>query len=509
MVTGRCSGSSGSGCSASASAHSAAADRMVEEIEAAEALADLAHYAMREGSAADSGGDWTRRRKRVKSQSTPPAESVTLCSDLPQDRIKSPEQSAEACRNVIAEPSKAHDRSEKNLKVKKETELPKPSLIGSTEPGYSLLGIGKSRRSLTEAEKEARRIRRILANRESARQTIRRRQALCEELIKKAADLASENESLKTEMEMALKEYRMLETTNKQLKDRMAKVVKADVEEILGSQCVQITPTAASPLFLYNHPPFTPLFWSPVAQSPNSVQTSHIAQNAIVMPSNIPLPAEGRHDSCEQENLRNTNGPETPLYIFPCPWFFPHLDPGTLLQSQSSIFQKNKQDETSTNNQQSPTSSRTPPHWENQHSHMHTKVKTEPSGSLEARTNNDLNEHLAEVAQDGGDQQTGSHLKGSFSKEALVTPLLIKPVVIPSTIKHESGPQLDSTHHIKTSAEVCHATPAMALLEKFREPIIYSCKKSAEVVAAAEARKRRKELTKLKNLHGRQCRMHC
>ena len=61
-----------------------------EMAEAAEALADLAHLAMREGSGADSGGDYGRREnKRVKSESPPPrvvAESATRCSELPQVR---------------------------------------------------------------------------------------------------------------------------------------------------------------------------------------------------------------------------------------------------------------------------------------------------------------------------------------------------------------------------------------------------------------------------------------
>ncbi|KAM0056564.1 putative transcription factor bZIP family [Helianthus debilis subsp. tardiflorus] len=55
----------------------------------------------------------------------------------------------------------------------------------------------KSRQNLTEAEVEARKIRRVLANRESARQTIRRRQAVFEELTRKAVDLSWDNENLK------------------------------------------------------------------------------------------------------------------------------------------------------------------------------------------------------------------------------------------------------------------------------------------------------------------------
>ena len=48
-----------------------------------------------------------------------------------------------------------------------------------------------------QAEKEAKRLRRVLANRESARQTILRRQAIRDELARKVADLSSQNENMK------------------------------------------------------------------------------------------------------------------------------------------------------------------------------------------------------------------------------------------------------------------------------------------------------------------------
>ena len=67
------------------------ADRMVEEeLEAAEALAGLAHLATRESCGGESGMIRCRKGKRVKSESTQPdlslelADSVTKCSDLAQ-----------------------------------------------------------------------------------------------------------------------------------------------------------------------------------------------------------------------------------------------------------------------------------------------------------------------------------------------------------------------------------------------------------------------------------------
>ncbi|PON42838.1 Basic-leucine zipper transcription factor [Parasponia andersonii] len=523
MVSGVCSGSSSSACYSSSSSSSATsspaptslrgggADRMVEEeLEAAEALADLAHFGMRESCGGESVGVRRRKGKRVKSELLPPkpgldlVDSVARCSDLAQDRIVSQKQDAKVCGNVLTEPLKTEDDNrEKNLKVEKNTELPNTSPVGTAR--YSLLGCGKSRRNLTEAEKEERRIRRVLANRESARQTIRRRQALCEELTKKAADLASQNDTLKREMEMALKEYQALEITNKQLKDRMANA-KADTEEIHSRHKparVQLPPPSASPgncsPFMYNHPPFIPLFWPAASQSENAVHASHILQNAIVMPSNIPFPAEGRHNSFEQEIPINTNGP-APFYIFPCPWFFPHPDHG--VQSQPSFARKIEQDETYVSNKCGATSSKPIPHLENQHSFLPVKVKTEPSYPLEVRTN-DHNEHPAEVSQDTADYQTVSR---RVSVEPIIAPTPVKPMMPISTAKLENGLH-DSTPHVKTSEDEFHTPSAPS--GKSCEPIIYLCKKSAEAIAAAEARKRRKELTKLKNLHGRQCRMHC
>lgn len=62
-----------------------------EELEAAEALADLAHLAMRENSGAESAGNWglkgKRAKKRVKSESPPTlsgSNPVPACPDLPQ-----------------------------------------------------------------------------------------------------------------------------------------------------------------------------------------------------------------------------------------------------------------------------------------------------------------------------------------------------------------------------------------------------------------------------------------
>ncbi|XP_071676979.1 uncharacterized protein [Lolium perenne] len=78
----------------------------------------------------------------------------------------------------------------------------------------------RPRHALTEAEKEAKRLRRVLANRESARQTILRRQAIRDELARKVADLSSQNESMKKEKETVMQEFLTLQETNKQLREQ-------------------------------------------------------------------------------------------------------------------------------------------------------------------------------------------------------------------------------------------------------------------------------------------------
>ncbi|XP_062182447.1 actin cytoskeleton-regulatory complex protein pan-1-like [Phragmites australis] len=100
---------------------------------------------------------------------------------------------------------------------------PHPAQQSQADPAASTAAPGYGpRHMLTEAEKEAKRLRRVLANRESARQTILRRQAIRDELARKVADLSSQNENMKKEKDMAMQEYLALKEANKQLKEQVA-----------------------------------------------------------------------------------------------------------------------------------------------------------------------------------------------------------------------------------------------------------------------------------------------
>ncbi|XP_004303007.1 PREDICTED: uncharacterized protein LOC101299496 isoform X2 [Fragaria vesca subsp. vesca] len=515
------SSSSSSSSSVSVGGGEVADPMMVkEELEAAEALADLAHLAMRENSGAESAGNWglkgKRAKKRVKSESPPTlsgSNPVPACPDLPQDEaVIGPAQCERVCINVVAEPVKTETVMSKRIaKSEQDAELTNSTPICNTS--YPSFNCTKSRRNLTEEEKEERRIRRILANRESARQTIRRRQALCEDLTKKAADLTLENESLKMKKELALKQYQSLEETNRLLKVQMSKARKAEVEETLDenmSAYVQIPSSSPtnSPFVLFNRPPFTPVFWPSVIQSSNSIQLQQVPQNPMAIPSNISLPCNGTADSShELGNPISINGSRTPLYVIPCPWFFPQFEIGNGAQPQSSC-PENKQEGAFFNNQGSASSlSRTAAQLDNNQSAFPVRLDVEASGSVEARPRTDLNENPAQFPLDGGDQHTGGfHPKENGPREIFLSPLL-NHGGIASTIKNENGLESDFSANAEKSMTACH--PFSALPEKNSEPIIYPSRKIADAIAAAEARKRRKKLTKLKNLHGRQCRMQC
>ncbi|XP_041028836.1 uncharacterized protein LOC121268576 isoform X1 [Juglans microcarpa x Juglans regia] len=497
-----------------------AADGMVKmELEAAEALADLAHLAVQESAGSGLRRKWgskgKRAAKRVKSESPPGdsafrlnlLDSVPSCSDLAeQDRANASQQQCEKIRPIVfIEQEKAKQvPGITEVKPEQDSELAKPT--PNCNRSYAPFVFRKTRRKLTEAEKEEQRIRRVLANRESARQTIRRRQALCEDLTRKAADLARENEYLKRDKELALKEHQSLETTNKHLKQQMAKVRKAVVEETPGDYSADVAASLSSsrncPWHLYNHPPLLPVLWPSVIQSSNRVQSRHGRQSAIVIPSNMPMPAACRPDtSQEQENRIDVNGKRAPLYVLPCPWFFPLPGPGNRLQPLPSTGMKYEQGETSRSNHNSSSSSKSIAHVENRHCSLPIEVKTEASGSSEARPANDLNETPIGFPLDGVSQHTGAN-----SEEILYTPASLDCSRPASTIKHENMSQSAYAPNIETTSTA--RLIASALPEK-QESAVFPGKKLIDAVAAAGVRKRRKELTKLKNLHGRQCQMHC
>ncbi|KAJ8505092.1 hypothetical protein OPV22_005978 [Ensete ventricosum] len=112
----------------------------------------------------------------------------------------------------------------------------------------------RCKQNLTEAEKEERRLRRVLANRESARQTIRRRQSFREELTKKVAYLSLENENMRMQKDVAMKEYLSLKDTNEQLKEQIAMTVRSGTESSETAAAKEMESSTWSPRFSMHKP---------------------------------------------------------------------------------------------------------------------------------------------------------------------------------------------------------------------------------------------------------------
>nr|GEU63081.1 basic-leucine zipper domain-containing protein [Tanacetum cinerariifolium] len=271
-------------------------DPMVKiELEAAEALAGLAQFSP--NNVSESRGSEAERAKDESNNSS--FDTFPKCST----------NSFEDATNVTLKRSDKSDILTTNKSVKDEhnTEL-------RLDPGYptNCASSGrKSRQNLTEAEMEARKIRRVLANRESARQTIRRRQAIFEELTKKAVDLAWQNENLKREKDKASKHFHSLKTKNEGLKAQMTKIMNIETVETREDSITINEPTVSasstnSPFIIYNQPPFLPFVW------PNSVQLQCGPPAGIVFPSQ-------NSSSCEEGSSMTINRAGTPLYLLPYP----------------------------------------------------------------------------------------------------------------------------------------------------------------------------------------------
>ncbi|XP_048138816.1 uncharacterized protein LOC115726974 isoform X2 [Rhodamnia argentea] len=485
------------GCSPSSadeegSQEAAAADRLVKiELEAAEALADLAHFALRR-STGSSGGKWGSRakgmKKRARSGSPPP---------------QTPGPSALMAGPAGGPAARGADPPEEQVKAEEDTDvLNSGGNMCSTS--YLSSGVGRSRHNPSEAEKEAKRLRRVLANRESARRTIRRRQALCEELTRRAAELTQENEKLKKGKESALREYQLLDTTNKHLKAQMAKSMTPEKEVTPPAEQRQVptqmaTPQANCPMLWYRSP-FAPLFWPPVFQPTNTGQSQEGPPNTPDVSPSATVSAFCKLNTFrEQENLTNASTPRPPVYLLPCPWFFTVPDPGSVQHQEASCCPKNKGDEDSAINQVSDSSSRTVTQTEESNSHVPIMVKSEAPSPTRCRIKNDLNEIPIESPSDGGDRD----------EEVTPTPALPSSIETGSSVKYENGISEDLATPDCEVISPSVSDASFVRKENHQELDAYTRKKLADAVAAAEARKRRKEITRLKSIHGRQCRLLC
>ncbi|CAL5194204.1 unnamed protein product [Lathyrus oleraceus] len=452
-----------------------------EEIEAAETLAYLSRLAMRRHTTHSTDNCCTKRFNLDSpiphSDLPPPSRGQAVAGDQQLDEKISCTTSIETERN------QQNDRLRK-FKVEQDADLSKTS------------HCNKSRRDLTEEEKEARRIRRVLANRESARQTIRRRQALSEELSRKAATLVLENENLKRKKELALKEYQSLETTNKLLKEQVSKSINTKVEKTPVEQELSMADVApmsgTSPWFHYNHFPVRQLLWPSIFQSSNQVHTPF---NSIPIPSHVYIPCPSESESPhKQNNLISHNQTQNPLYMFPCPWLYPPPDIGNGHPPASSCIE-DKQDNLPPDKQCSTSLSLNRAGNGNYHPTLPIKLKTEPTEWTKSRSSSNPEHTIPSFSLDGVEQKKRCHNIEKFHRPAFDCNRHA------SVVKQEPELQLNMASNAKVSSTASGITTSS--LEKKQEQFICTGKNLVAAVAAAEARKRRKELTKLKSNQSR------
>ncbi|KAM3341415.1 putative basic-leucine zipper transcription factor F [Capsicum galapagoense] len=316
----------------------------------------------------------------------------------------------------------------------------------------------RSRQNLTEEEKEQRRLSRVLANRESARQTIRRRQAMYEELTRKAADLASENESLKKKKEMAAKEYDSLKNQNASLRLQIAKAEKAEGEETDGastSKPVHISTTRTGPApspAPYPTPtpsPMPPLFWPSIVQPFNSFVLQCNTPNVSGITSVLSSSTAGESNSI-------TN-PGNPFYVLPVPCLIPFNPQNSPVFPWSATLDKHPE---TSGVHHCDTSY---PNMENNPAATAQECETDAPDSVQATQN----------------RQPGTSRQSDTRHGQHNTP------DINATVSFTAGQVGDTSE--KTTCQ---------------ESITCSSDKSADAVAAAaEARRRRKELLHLKGHH--------
>ncbi|KAK6942630.1 Basic-leucine zipper domain [Dillenia turbinata] len=500
-------------------------DMVRNEIEAAEVLADMAARIERDSTSSSGGTEWGNKGKRARKQRGVKGESTP--SDFKKNLDDYEQQQQKTTSNLLEEQLVMDEPQNRcgNTTVgteNDEQEAGSTDMKAHYDQNYMPFRGRRSRQNLTEAEKEARRLRRVLANRESARQTIRRRQALFEELNRKAADLAWENINLRKERDLAMKEYQSLQSANEHLKEKVANMVKVEVKETPEEYYSAHVNTSTSlltnrPVLLCNQPPFASFLWPPpILQSSNPFQTQHCPQDADTVSAKAIAPSAGMPTSSHVQENPSINGTGTPFYVVPCPWFFPL--PGHVggVHPQPSSSMRDNQNETSADDYQPSLTgerehmmtgtSQLPmkrhlgqPDSESQHSSLSIKVKNELPGFAEVKPTMNYHEAQSRFSTEGSDQP-------SQPKELDLMPASLNFVSQAVSNKHESGVRVQKSRTTEVGSTNCHALRTTT--EKNHELTILSTKKS-DAVAAAEARRRRKELTRLKNIHGRPFRTYC
>ncbi|KAL4182533.1 hypothetical protein AMTRI_Chr11g93750 [Amborella trichopoda] len=459
-------------------------DPMVKiELDAALALAEFAELALlssknqKRGKAGDFTGKWgnkgrrsTMRQKsevpvKVWGGTLPDLKIVRKWVKIGQDLTSNKDEKyhiENLCETALRD----------TVKTECGIEILKSRTKGSTGPvsGYA----GKLKQPLSEDEKEARRLRRVQANRESARQTIRRRQ----------------------EMDLAMQEFLSLKETNQHLKERVAKMFQDEEKQAPDEDPPPETEKPASspvqaPLVFYNGIHFTPIVWPPILQPLSTTQTPPVS---LSNDEDDHLHAASRIHASQGwgGNFRGSSGPSA-FYVLPCPWLFSLYERGPIpcpcdapaLREDGSLRLCQYDIE----------SSRKP-------------IITSSSCSVENQFDSKAPKIREKTARSVGESQPllprerSDRVVGHPSEELGLVPTMNSSIF---TINRQSLWAQDAKDTNPNDNVTVMAAHSAELSPEFSpSPCLCQSKRSSDAAAATEARKRRKELTKLKNLHYRQ-----
>ncbi|KAK6147179.1 hypothetical protein DH2020_018091 [Rehmannia glutinosa] len=312
------------------------------ELEAAKALAGLAGFSALHGGAVTSG----ELERRLVTE----AAGTSTSHSQDQDQIIAGRQFWHYASPRITSPEKT-DKIVENI----------PCQLRRTNCQSN--SASKSRPKLTQAEKEARKIRRVLANRESARQTIRRRQAMYVDLTRKAADVLEENENLK----------------------KLAKIKEAEErdaqEEPNTSQAEKSTSTPIYP------PSIFPCFW------PSILPSSDVFKFQCASHSN--------------NNISSSQG--TPLFLYPVPWLFPFFGHSNTLHSYYGTKEGENAHQCNTCS-----CSETPVHEDNSQLSTNRNMGAEASNSKKSMDVGGVRGPGLTFPSDSGDENTARHPNGTI-----------------------------------------------------------------------------------------------
>ncbi|XP_051113902.1 uncharacterized protein LOC127239686 [Andrographis paniculata] len=356
-----------------------------------------------------------------------------------------------------------------------------------------------SESSTTQAEKEAWRVRRVLANRESARKTIRRRRAMHLDLTRKVAFLSDENKNLKKEKELAVKNYCSLKGRNEFLKLQMKNRAepRGAQKELKSSGMELASSTTQTPTCLYNQHSSVPFFWPSVVPHLNVFPLPCVSFPDGTCSSQLPMRQRKESPSSHhgREITMGNTKPGNALFVIPVPWLLPVLNHSNAPKLHADASGASK--ETLSSHQCSLSSPLNVLHADNAHQSL-SKPRMSTEASISSRIMPVVCPHGAEWTFP---EDRGCHLKGNV----LVTEPLgcVRPVECPRSIRRPRADDVNDLRNISVSK-----TPH-SLLKKNQEFLSFKQKKSENIYAAINARKRRKELMQMKNnINCRHFRMH-